>query len=340
MIFNRNYKLNKNSSYKAKCLLISFFFLVLNTCTSYTLEENNAQYYTLNKSENNNVQRFSPLLKVFDANEDFNKIGTPKANNDGSVYIDSQNATFYTTEQSFQIDDRSYKNLIYRVHFKEIPFSIFPFHLSTGKNIGLLFFVTLNEQERPVLFSAVHTCGCYKAIIATSNTPKSFYPDKWQGESEETTPNKIQQRVYGEKLPTMLNLSEAKPDICVAIRPQEHRVMDVFACNKNQDKSTIKLSMASEQNLSSLRELPSNSGPVSFFHEDGVQEGFVKGAVKPWESLMLSWPSFDFFVGTDKAYLRPESSDNTFYTSLKPWNRTKTDMADFPAFLVSWDWKL
>jgi hypothetical protein len=325
-------------------LIISLCLLCLNACTSYTLNESNAAHFSLEKNDTQAKYKHAPIIKVFDVQEDFNKIGTPKANNDGSVYVDSETPTIFTTEQSFEVQGRTYKNLIYRVHFSEIPFSIIPFHLSTGKNVGLMFFVTLDDQEKPILFSVVHTCGCYKAIMATSHTPKNFYPDKWQGESEQDTPNKKLQRVYGEILPTMLALNNKKSDICVAIRPQEHRIMDVYACEKGVDdsaiRSSIRVSSTDEKALTSLRELPSDNGPVSFFHEDGIQEGHVKGAIKPWESLMLSWPSLDFFVGTDKAYLRPESSDNTFYTSLKPWNRDKSDMANFPVFLEFWGWKL
>lgn len=326
--------------------LVTWTLGLLISCTSYTLDENKSQYVTLkketinhnnttkeNKSSQDLITQYAPLIKIFDANENFNKIGTPKANNDGSVYVDGQEPSFYTSEQIFKIENREYTNLIYRIHFNEIPFSIVPFHLSKGENVGLIFVVTLNEHQEPILFTTVHSCGCYKALMATTFTPKSFYPKAW---SEQQVSNEEKQKIYGEKLPTIIPLNEKKPDICVAIRPQEHRVMDVYACDKTQTN----LVEAPHYSLASLRTLASDNGPVSFFHESGFQEGFVKGAIKPWESLMLSWPSMDFFVGTDKALLRTENSNNTFYTSLKPWNRDKTDMANFPQFLNYWGWNL
>ncbi len=313
-------------------------FLLAN-CTHYSLDESKASYLTLPQeqaktaatqaSDEQLLTRFAPMIKIFDSEDGVNKIGTAKALSNKEVYIDSSEASIYTLKQNFQIEDRQYTNLIYRVHFQKIPFSIFPFNLSYGKNVGLIFVVTLNEAGEPVLFTTVHTCGCYKAMMATPYTPESAYPDSWVNLEEK-------QKVYGERLPTVLKINEQNPDICVAIRPHEHRIMDAFPCNK----STQNFEQAQQLPLASLRTLKTEEGETSFFHESGYREGFVKGAVKPWESMSLSFLSLDPFVGTDKAFLRKESSDNTFYTSLKPWNRETTDMADFPSFLKYWGWKL
>lgn len=319
-------------------LLLSTF--ILGSCAHYSLDESKASYLSLPQVATNDspatqdtdeqlFKRFAPVIKIFDAEDDVNKVGTPKALSDKKVYVDSSEPSIYTLKQSFQIEDRSYTNLIYRVHFSGIPFSIIPFHLSYGKNVGLIFVVTLNEAGEPVLFTTTHTCGCYMAMMATSFTPETAYPDSWKNLDKK-------QKVYGERLPTVLKLDEKNPDICVAIRPHEHRIMDAFSCNK----STQIFEQAQEFPIASLRTLKTENGETSFFHESGLQEGFVKGAIKPWESMSLSFLSLDPFVGTDKAFLRKETSDNTFYTSLKPWNRKTTDMADFPSFLKFWGWKL
>lgn len=311
-------------------LLSLVLFASIASCTTYSLEEDKADYLSLqNEQSEDDFANFAPTLKIYDAQVDSNKVGTPKANADGSVYIDSADPAVYTIEQSFQVEDRQYTNLVYRVHFSDIPFSIFPYHLSWGKNVGLIFVVTLNENQEPILFTTAHTCGCYMAMMGTSHTPESFFPEDW-------TELDSLQYVYGERLPHKLDLSETKPDICVAVRPHVHRIMDVFAC----DKSDTGAKGAQEFPLQSLRTLDSENGPVSFFYEDGYKEGLVKGAIKPWETMFLSWVSLDPFVGTDKAFLRKETSDRTFYTSIKPWRREISDMADFPQFLEYWGWSL
>lgn len=312
-----------------KIFSLSFIFFI-SACTTYTLEEDKAAYVSLTKNEaQSDMAAFAPNLKIFDAHVDTNKVGTPKANADGSVFIDSSNPAFYTIKQTFQIENRSYTNLIYRVHFSDIPFSLFPYHLSWGKNVGLIFVVTLNEQQQPILFTTAHTCGCYMAMMGTSFTPESFFPDDW-------TELDSLQKVYGERLPHVVELTTEQPDICVAIKPHVHRIMDVFPC----DKSKTNTQGAEQFPLQSLRTLESDNGPVSFFYEDGYKEGLVKGAIKPWESMFLSWPSLDPFVGTDKAFLRSADSDRSFYTSIKPWRREISDMTNFPRFLDYWGWQL
>jgi hypothetical protein len=92
--------------------------------------------------------------------------------------------------------------------------------------------------------------------------------------------------------------------------------------------------------MNALTQLPSNSGTTSFFHDDGVLKGHVKGSVKPLETLFMSLISLDLFVGTDKVYSDPEISGNRFYTSLKPWRREDSDMWDFARFLEYWGWRL
>jgi hypothetical protein len=71
-----------------------------------------------------------------------------------------------------------------------------------------------------------------------------------------------------------------------------------------------------------------------------VLKGHVKGAVKPFESLFMSLISLDFFVGMDKTYADPAQTGNPFYTSLKPWRRTDSNMWDFARFLSYWGWNL
>ena len=321
--------------------LTTLALVILQSCTTYTLDESQVKYVSLNtslksgesndksnnKSNNENIINFSPIVKLFDAKQAFNKIGTPSVNDDGKVFVSSEQPSFYTRSEKFTVEGREYTNLIYRVHFSKAPFSIFPFHFSTGKNVGLFFIITLNTNQQPVLITAVHSCGCYKVIIATNHTPRSAFPENLPKE---------EQKVYGEKLPSIITLNKDKPDVCIAVRPLEHRVMDVYSC----DKSKHDFEPAQNKMLSSLRELPSKNGPVSFFHEKGFQEGYVKGAIKPWETLIVSWPSLDLFPGRDKALLQLENSDNHFYTSLKPWRREISDMADFPTFLNYWGWKL
>ncbi len=96
------------------------------------------------------------------------------------VVIDPDVATYYLSTRRFATEQGSYTNLIYRIHFQKIPFSIVPFHLGSGGNVGLLAVVTLNSRDEVVLYSLLHTCGCYLAFIPTSNLPEADLPIGWK----------------------------------------------------------------------------------------------------------------------------------------------------------------
>ena len=76
---------------------------------------------------------------------------------------------------------------------------------------------------------------------------------------------------------------------------------------------------------------------ISLFYRSGPLAGHVRGAWKPWETLLLGALSMDPVVGMDKKYGHPL---NPFYTSLKPWNRESSDMSDFVRFLRHYGWRL
>ena len=87
--------------------------------------------------------------------------------------------------------------------------------------------------------------------------------------------------------------------------------------------------------------LPLENGEVtSLYYDQWPLQGHVKGSIKPWESLLLSLVSLDFYVGMDKEYGDTAVSGNPFYTSLFPWNRRASDMNDFAGFLNFWGWRL
>jgi len=93
--------------------------------------------------------------------------------------------------------------------------------------------------------------------------------------------------------------------------------------------------------MEELDRIPVDGGGVtSFYEETGLRAGYVKGSYKPFETLFVSWWAWSLYVGADKDYGPRDASENRFYTSLKFWNRTASDMRDFPAFLRFWGWGL
>jgi hypothetical protein len=93
--------------------------------------------------------------------------------------------------------------------------------------------------------------------------------------------------------------------------------------------------------LTSLETLPLNGHETTSFYEtSGARKGYVKGSFKTRERLLISWWAFDWRVGEDKKLGKDKNDGIVFYTSLKPWNRERSDMRTFVNFLKFWKWKL
>lgn len=294
--------------------------------------------YQIQDTAGHPARAWAPVFVVYGHQHNHNRIGRPTAEFDQNgkerIYIDPEKPSLYVMESRFTTTKATYTNKIYRVHFPKVPFSLIPFNITAGKNVGILMVVTFNSDQRPVLVTTVGTCGCYMVVVPTQYLPKDAYPKDWRYDKPL---NK-----YGERLPPVLESNSTQlPQIVVHLRPDVHRVMDLEILDASQLTSdrfyAIPMSVFP---MEVLEELPLNGSHTSFFHQDGHRKGYVKGSVKPWETLFMSIISLDFFVGTDKAYADTAATENPFYTSLKPWRRQDSNMWNFSRFLSYWGWKL
>ncbi|MBW2408037.1 MAG: hypothetical protein JRF17_11750 [Deltaproteobacteria bacterium] len=315
-------------------------FLILSACAHHQELpfETIKTLYQGQDANNSLILRQTPFFLTHNSASTYNRIGRPSARFDDQgneqIYVNTEHPVIYYLKRHFTTSKGQYTNLIYRVHFPKVPFSLIPFHLTAGENVGLMVVITLDAVQRPVLVTTVGTCGCYQSIVPTSFLPRDALPLKWQDKPV---------NVYGEILPSRLNFKNVEnPSLLIHIRPNVHRVMDLEIVDKQEIKKSrhfmiIPAALAPMQELESI---PINSGTTSFFYNKGVLKGHVKGSVKPWESLFMSLLSLDFFVGTDKVYADRKETGNPFYTSIKPWNRNTSDMWDFATFLKFWGWRL
>jgi hypothetical protein len=211
---------------------------------------------------------------------------------------------------------------------------LIPFHLSAGKNVGLIIIVTVDTENRPVLVTTVHTCGCYLAIIPTTHLSVDSFPENWEEDPI---------KVYGERLPWRLEYIERdNPKILVHLRPGVHRVMNLEIIEEHDlnDRRDFQKIISPLAQMNELDKIPINGKTTSFYYKKGLLKGYVKGSIKFWESISLSLISLDLFVGADKVYADSKVTGNSFYTSLKPWNRNSSDMRNFTRFLKFWGWRL
>lgn len=275
---------------------------------------------------------------IVDGGDEYNRIGTPSAIQEGadssvSVFVDETSPSLYFMEKEFTTSKGSYKNLIYRIHFKGIPFSMFPFHLSYGKNTGIMVVVTTDLSGNPLLVTTVHTCGCYMAIVPTTNLDPSCLPDNWTGKLLD---------VYGETFPAILDFKSLEnPRLVVNVRKDNHRISWLaLKDNLNFISENTGYIPMPVLDMVELEYLDTGFATTSFFYEKGWKKGFVKDSEKIWETLFMGIIACDFYVGTDKIYGDRSKTGTRFYTSLKFWNRKESDMWNFERFLEFWGWQL
>ena len=278
--------------------------------------------------------RHAPIFVAEGAHLAHNRIGRPSAERapDGRerVFVDPDRPVFYQSVHPFETLRGSYTNLVYRVHFAAIPHGLVPFHLSAGRNVGVLVVITLDRAERPVLVTVVQTCGCYVASVPTSHLPADALPPGWSD---------APQHVYGETLPGRLTCDPSRSErLVVHLRADTHRVRQLEVAPAGCWPALLPAVLAP---AAELERLPLGDGATtSFYHDHWPLRGHVKGSVKIWESLFMSLMAWDFFVGTDKVYGDRRQTGNPFYTSLQPWFRNASDMGDFVGFLRFYGWRL
>lgn len=276
------------------------------------------------------VLTWAPAFRVHNPAQAYNRLGQPLASgsdpSQAEVRVDPGQPAIHYQALPFSTARGAYTNLVYRVHFSATPWSLLPFIIGAGRNMGLLVVITLDGGGRPLLVSTVATCGCYAAMVPTDLLDPAALPPHWRQQPQE---------VYGERLPARLDLAGLRhPRLLVTLRPGEHRVMDLAWLEGPGPPGLAAPLLPASQ----LQRLPLPGGGVtSFYYQGGWLQGHVKGAWKPWETLVLGLVSLDGLVGMDKNY---PDADNPFYTSLKPWARTASDMRDFPRFLDYYGWRL
>lgn len=319
-----------------RLLCLFGFPLLLYSCTTITPAVPEDIQFAAYRADRDGtlVTRHAPVFLIENPQKKLNRIGTPSASRLSDkvekVFIDPDRATIYTRVDTFAASGQTYTNLLYRVHFEQIPGGLSPYYLGKGRNVGLIVVVTLNTKDQPILYTTVHTCGCYLAFVPTAAMPAEFLPASWPSD---------RQNVYSENLPALFAPTSDQDTAVILIRDENHRVKDIFPSSSKRLEHYPHIT-AEIKPFADLEQLPlDNHTSTSFYETSGSRRGYVKGSYKPRERLLMSWWAFDWRVGEDKKLGTDKSDGIVFYTSLKPWRRETSDMRDFVRFLRYWGWK-
>lgn len=281
--------------------------------------------------------RYAPAYLIREPSAPFNKIGTPSVRkvpgDDPEIFVNPETPSIYYEIQEFSTERGSYTNLIYRIHFQEVPLNWGRLNLTSGRNPGLLVIYTLDEKANLLLVTTVQTCGCYLAFLPTTALPPEAFPPDWPTDF---------QWIYGYTLPSRLSLppGHSEDRIVFTLASETHRIHDVTVTSGDTRQTIPDQREITLMPMHALYRLPYQDGTVAFFETEGCRAGYVKNNTKILERLFMSWWAFDLHVGEDKAYSAFDKSETAFYTSLKFWARQASDLKDFPGFLTYWGWKL
>lgn len=278
------------------------------------------------------LSRNAPVFHIQSAEKAYNRIGGISYSlQEKEVVVDPDEPVIYAEKRIFRgKSGKDYTNLIYRVHFQKTPYSLWPFYLGAGENMGLLVIVTLGETGEPLLYTSLHTCGCYLAFVPTNLLDRGKLPENWAFGGQD---------IYGERLPGLFEmpaLTGSGLRLHVLVRDASHRVMDLWLDGQQRTDGSATRDI-SIQPMTALGFIDKgNRQLTSFFENSGTRTGYVKRSQKFWERLLISWWALDGRVGEDK-YLGADVYDGpVFYTSLKPWARKASDLRDFSSFLAYW----
>ncbi len=318
-------------------LLFLFLLLLLSSCAHSPahLPEEEILYRSPLPANLNNVP--APAFLIKNAEEQYNRIGMPSvresADHTPEIFVDPDKPAIFIETQEFTTARGTYHNLLFRVHFEQVPLALDKINLTAGKNSGLLIIYTLDANGRLLLVTTVHTCGCFLAFFPTDTLPPEVLPSDWPAGP---------QWVYGFSLPSLLHpeKSEDLEKIVFTVENETHRISNVSVLKEdtlNQWPDSVALDLLP---MDSLYRLPFKGGTESFFYMSGPCKGYVRNNTKILERLLMGWWAFDFRVGQDKAIGSSDTSDTIFYTSLKFWDREVSDLKNFPRFLAYWGWKL
>ncbi len=323
-------------NYSPRFLLSLLLLPLLTSCAGVTNKQSTSHSLFSSPVPAGFQEIHSPAFAISNPKKQYNLIGTPSVQLQAQgpeVIVDPAQPTIYFESQTFSTHKDSYKNLIYRIHFEKVPFSFTELHLTTGRNPGLLVIYTLDKEDRLLLITTLHSCGCYLAFFPTDNLPQKAYPKNWP---------KIEQDVYGYSLPNLIRLASQPPSgkIFFTLESGNHRISDAEFIETDTPIHNANTTLMMMSPMSTLHHLPSHDTTVSFFEEQGPRKGYVKNNIKILERILISWWAFDLRVGQDKAFGKDDDSNIPLYTSLKFWQRNASDLKNFPRFLSYWGWDL
>jgi len=124
--------------------------------------------------------RNAPLLEV-DTATDYDRLGAPTLDDDGSPQIDIAHPTAYLRVAHAIVGNEVLTQLVYGFWFPSRRLTG-SFDMLGGRLDGIIWRVTLDAAGAPLVYDSIHNCGCYHQFFPTPRAavkPKPGTPDEW-----------------------------------------------------------------------------------------------------------------------------------------------------------------
>jgi hypothetical protein len=198
--------------------------------------------------------------------------------------IDVDSPTVYTYVESHEISGQTVKQLVYTFWFPERPKLKGGFDPEVGSTQGAIIRISLNADNRPVLFENVSSYGCYYKIfpskrLETMAAAQYGSPlERKKFSLENDVPRKIDAHI-----PNIVQESE-RPRIIASYTAGAHDVASVEPYLEEDDAVSERGMRYRLVAYEALESLPFNGATISMFDEDGL----VRNADRPEATLLAA----------------------------------------------------
>ncbi|KPJ89313.1 MAG: hypothetical protein AMJ53_15865 [Gammaproteobacteria bacterium SG8_11] len=210
---------------------------------------------------------FAPLWEIDTVQSD-DKIGAPDwPSGEANAHVDTSRPTVYTLLSHAIFGGEILVQLNYIVWFPRRPCTS-SLDFLCGHMDGLTWRVTLGTDGNPLIYDAIHNCGCYHTFFPTQYL-RAIPPPPVTVESRAT---------LDEAAFAPLQAPPIKPPqkLVLRIAPTSHHIVSVNVQQTQQDDSNYEEIAAAWDNYHTLRSLPHDYPPIkrkSLFQENAIVTG-------------------------------------------------------------------
>ena len=246
--------------------------------------ENSSRLPTLTVRQREQLfDAFAPVFQV-DVADDNDRIGVATLRRrEPQRWVDVSRAAVYRKLSYTRFDEKNLIQLNYVIWFPSRP-KRGGLDLLGGHLDGLTLRITLDERGRPLMYDAMHNCGCYHLFAPTARLRRreGARLDKYGGSVYEEPPL-VLDRLAKSLTPGV----EEAARLVVHIASGTHHLQRLYLVGSESDRERVGTRPATYQlrDYAELRSLPRpGGGSASWFGPDGLVAGSERG--ERW----LFWP--------------------------------------------------